>query len=280
MHPTSTAAAVRTLEVPGARLHYEVRGAGPLIVLIGAPMDAAAFAPLADLLAAEHLVLTTDPRGHQGSVLDDPDQDSTPELRADDLARLITHLDAGPAVVFGSSGGAVTTLALAQDHPELVSTAIAHEPPLNAVLDDRDALRQGVEDLIASYRSGDVIGAWRQFFVNADISMPEPVLAQMFGGDRDPAQVASESYWFNHEIRGTTSWEPNLERLRSIPTRLVIGIGEESAGQFCDRSSRALADLLDLEPTLFPGDHTGFAGAPMGDPVAFDARLREVLTGA
>lgn len=39
MHDTSTApAAIGTLEVPDARLHYEVRVAGPLVVLVGAPM--------------------------------------------------------------------------------------------------------------------------------------------------------------------------------------------------------------------------------------------------
>ncbi|MDX6333595.1 MAG: hypothetical protein QOG05_935 [Streptosporangiaceae bacterium] len=34
-------------------------------------------------------------------------------MRSDDLAPLLTYLDAGPARVLGSSGGAVTALALA-----------------------------------------------------------------------------------------------------------------------------------------------------------------------
>nr|WP_252441786.1 alpha/beta hydrolase [Pseudonocardia humida] len=79
-------------------------------------MHAESFAPLADLLAADHTVVTTDPRGMKRSPLDDPDQDST-ELRADDLVRLIAHVDAGPAAVFASSGGAVTALALVQPEP-------------------------------------------------------------------------------------------------------------------------------------------------------------------
>ena len=83
-------------------------------------------------------MLTTDPRGVNRSPMVDPDQDSTPELRADDLSRLLTHLDAGPATVFGSSGGAVTALALAQYRPDLVDMVIAHEPPLNEMLADRE----------------------------------------------------------------------------------------------------------------------------------------------
>src|SRR5207245_8488500 len=111
-HPRedSTMTTTTMLDVPGARLHYEVRGSGPLVMLVGAPMDAVAFAPLAEQLAADHTVLTTDPRGIHRSSVDDRDQDSTPQLRAADLAHLIAHLDAGPAAVFGSSGGAVTAL--------------------------------------------------------------------------------------------------------------------------------------------------------------------------
>ncbi|ASF07517.1 putative hydrolase [Nocardia brasiliensis NBRC 14402] len=268
-----TRSSAHTLPVPGAELHYEVRGSGPLIVLVGAPMDAAAFAPLAERLAADHTVLTTDPRGHKGSVLDDPAQDSTPDLRADDLARLITHLDAGPATVLGSSGGAVTTLALVQTRPDLVDTAIAHEPPLRTLLGDNDELAARNADMIATYRDGDPIGAWRKFFAMAGFAIPEAALQAMFGGERDPAQVASEHYWFLHELIGTTSWEPDLPVLRATPVRLILGIGSDSTGQFCDRTTRALGEGLDLCPTMFPGGHIGF----VDDPAGFETGLRAAL---
>ncbi len=269
----ATTATVSTLDVPGARLHYEVRGSGPLVVLAGAPMDAAAFAPLADLLATDHTVITTDPRGIHRSPLDDSDQDSTPELRADDLARLITHLDAGPAAVFGSSGGAVTALALVQSRPELVHTIIAHEPPFYALLDEREQLAAQTEDLIATYLSGDVTGAWRRFMDQAGIMLPDGAIEQWFGGERDPQAVADERRWFAHEMLGTSGWQPDLGALRAAAPRIVIGIGEESAGQHCDRTSRALAAALGVEPVTFPGDHTGF----VGDPEGFAPRLRSAL---
>jgi pimeloyl-ACP methyl ester carboxylesterase len=263
----------RTLDVPGARLHYEVRGQGPLVVLCGAPMGAAAFAPLAELLAVDHTVLTTDPRGIGRSSLDDPTQDSTPQLRADDLSRLITRLDAGPAVVLGSSGGAVSALALAETHPEQLHTVIAHEPPLTELLAEREQLRAGTDDFVATYLAGDVMGAWKKFFAQADIDLPEPVMEQMFGGERDPQQVADERRWFAHELRPTAHWQPDIALLGSTATRLVVGIGADSAGQICDRTSRTLATTLGVEPEIFPGGHTGFVEAPD----AFATRLREVL---
>src|SRR6266550_8753792 len=78
METSSLAPTAQTLEVPGAHLYYEVRGRGPLVVLVGAPMDARPFGPLADLLASDYTVLTTDPRGINRSPVNDPSQDSTP----------------------------------------------------------------------------------------------------------------------------------------------------------------------------------------------------------
>ncbi|WP_232667786.1 alpha/beta fold hydrolase [Pseudonocardia sp. TRM90224] len=262
-----------TLDVPGARLHHEVRGSGPLLVLVGAPMDADAFAPLAELLAVDHTVLTTDPRGIKRSSVDEPDLDSTPEVRADDLARLISSLDKGPAIVLGSSGGAVTALALAQARPELVRTVIAHEPPLIELLDDREQLRAETEKQASTYLDGDVLGAWRLMLEQANIVLPDEVMEQMFGGERDPQSVADERFWFAHEMRPSTFWQPDLAVLGSTPARLVIGIGEDSTGQLCDRTAQALATALGTDPVRFPGDHTGF----VGDPAGFAARLREVL---
>ncbi|WP_414687911.1 hypothetical protein [Mycobacterium sp.] len=37
-----------TLDVPGAHLHYEIRGSGPVPAVIGSPMAAGEFAPLAE----------------------------------------------------------------------------------------------------------------------------------------------------------------------------------------------------------------------------------------
>jgi pimeloyl-ACP methyl ester carboxylesterase len=262
-----------SLDVDDARLYYELRGAGPLVVLVGAPMDANSFAPLADLLATDHTVLTTDPRGINRSPLDNPDQDSTPTQRAGDLAALITHVGAGPAIALGSSGGAVSVLALAEHFPDSVSTVIAHEPPLLNLLDDRVEQNALSEDLRATYLSGDVVGAWEKFFAQANLFLPPGVAEQMFGGERDPQSVADERFWFGHELGPSVSWEPRLDTLRDGSVRIVVGIGEESGGQLCERTSTALSTALGLTPTRFPGGHTGFAD----DAAAFEPVLRAVL---
>ena len=244
------------------------------MVLVGAPMDAAHFAPLADLLAADHTVLTTDPRGVHRSRLADPDQDSTPQQRADDLSRLLAHLDAGPAAVLGSSGGAVSALALAAGPPR----AGAHRDRARAAAGGaarrpRPSCAGRPTAMIATYRSGDVLGAWAQFMAQANIELPHGALEMMFGGDRDPQAVADERFWFDHEMVPTIGWQPDVAALRAVPTRVVIGVGEESGGQLCERTSTALGALLGVGITRFPGDHIGFAE----DPERFAGRLRAVL---
>jgi hypothetical protein len=92
-------------------------------------------------------------------------------------------------------------------------------------------------------------------------------------GEPDPQAVADERHFFLHELRGTTTWQPDLAALRAVPTRVVVGIGAASAGELCDRTSRALAAALGVEPTMFPGSHIGF----LEDPAAFAARFREVI---
>src|SRR5262245_20844275 len=100
------------LDVPGARLYYEVQGSGPVLMLIGHPMDSSGFAAIAPLLAHDYTVVTYDPRGFARSTIDDRNQDAEPNLVADDVRRVLEAVGDRPAHVFGSSGGAVTGLAL------------------------------------------------------------------------------------------------------------------------------------------------------------------------
>ena len=92
-----------TLDVPGARLYYEVQGSGPALMLVGHPMGASGFASIAPLLTDVYTVVTYDPRGFARSTIDDPDQDAEPHLLADDVRRVLEAVGKVPAHVFGSS---------------------------------------------------------------------------------------------------------------------------------------------------------------------------------
>jgi hypothetical protein len=121
--------------------------------------------------------------------------------------------------------------------------------------------------------AGDYAGSWRVFLENAGIQLPEEVFEVVFGGEPEPQAIADTTFQNTHMLRPTTRFVPDIAVLRSAGVRVVVGIGEGSAGQVCDRTSRALAAALGIEPTMFPGGHTGFAE----DPAGFAARLSSVL---
>lgn len=268
----------RSIDVPGARLHYEVRGHGPPLLVIGSPMAAAEFAPLADALAADHTVVTYDPRGFSASPVDDPDGPSNPDLRADDVVAILDDLGLESADVFGSSGGAVTGLALVARYPGRVRTLVAHEPPLLELLDDAAEQRAATQDITNTFLSEGLQAAWMKFMVNAGFDVaafgdgpPEPQ-----GAPVNPEQELAEgARFFVHDLAPTTQYVPDFAALCGSTSRIVIGLGAESGHLLTKRTSEAVAERLGLATTEFPGDHGGFMGAPG----PFAARLREVLAG-
>ncbi len=277
------------LEVPGGRVYYEVRGSGPLLLVVGQPMTSGPFGPLADLLARDHTVVTYDPHGVGHSTVDDPSQDVTPEIEADDLAAIIDAVGGAPADVFGSSGGAVAGLALVVRHPEKVRTLIAHEPPVAELLPDAPHIRAAVDQVEDAYRAYGPGAGWGKFvaLVMHDGPMTEagPAAAQWppagGGGDGGPApersakDLADDEIFFLRMLKPFTRYQPDVDALRSAGSRIVVAVGENSGDEIAGRSSQALADQLGTSPVRFPGDHGGF----MADPAGFAAAIREVTTG-
>src|SRR5919108_1914981 len=129
------------LETADADIVYDVQGplpaadGRPPLLMIAQPMDASGFRTLASHFP-DRTVITYDPRGLGRSTRKDGRVDNSPTTQADDVHALIEALGAGPVEIFGSSGGAVTALALVAAYPNDVTTLVAHEPPLIPVLPD------------------------------------------------------------------------------------------------------------------------------------------------
>lgn len=143
-----------TLKVPGATLRYEVRGRGPVLLLIaGGGGDAGIFEPVADALADRYTVVTYDPRGHSRSPLDGPDVDQRVGEQADDACQLLAHVapDGAPAYVFGSSSGAIVAVELLVRHPERLARVVAHEPVLVGLLPDAAEQHAFFDSVVATF---------------------------------------------------------------------------------------------------------------------------------
>ena len=280
------------LETPEADISYDLHGplptadGRPPLFMVGQPMDASGFAAVAAHFP-DRTVVTYDPRGLGRSVRKDGRVDNAPEVQAGDLHALIGALGVGPVEMFASSGGAVTALALVAAHPGDVTTLVAHEPPLMAVLRDAEAARRaqaGVRDAYEAKGWGAGMAAfiamtsWRGEFTDDYFGRAAPDPAQ-FGlptdddGSRDDPLLSDRSW-------AITSYRPDVDALAAAPTRIVIAVGEESLDTFTGRTAIATAELLGQQATVFPSHHGGFVGGESGyagQPEAFARRLREVL---
>lgn len=280
----------RTLDVPGAVLHYDVRAAGesdePVLLLVGSPMGADGFASLAARFA-DRTVVTYDPRSSGRSVRTDGAAETTPTEHADDLHRMITALDAGPVDVCASSGGAVNALVLVAQHPEQVRTLVAHEPPAAQEVPDREAalaacaavretyLRDGYGPAMAQFIAlvslqGPVPDDW------ADRPAPDPTTFGLPGeddGSRDDALLGHNMVTCTHHVH-------DVEALRAASTRVVVAVGADSAGELAQRAGVALAERLGAPAVTLPGGHAGFTPREYGmggDPDTFAKALAALL---
>jgi pimeloyl-ACP methyl ester carboxylesterase len=282
-----------TLQLADAGIVYDVHGPLPTadmrppLFMVGQPMDAGGFAALASYFP-DRTVITYDPRGIGRSTRADGRTDHVPAGQAGDIHGVIRELGAGPVEMFASSGGAVTALALVAAHPDDVTTLVAHEPPILPVLPDAadaERARAGVRDAYEAKGFGAGLAAfiamtsWQGEFTDDYFARP-PADPAMFGlpaeddGSRDDPLVSDRSW-------AVSGYRPEIDALTAAPTRIVIGLGEESKGILTGRTSVAMADLLGGRVTMFPGHHVGFAGeggpGPAGQPEAFARALREVL---
>jgi pimeloyl-ACP methyl ester carboxylesterase len=290
MTTTEMTTTTGALEVPGATLTYDVRpGTGadePPLLLIGSPMGAAGFGTLAGHFA-DRTIVTFDPRGVVRSVKADPAGPVTPDIQADDVHAIIEAVGGGPVDVFGSSGGAVTGLALVARYPDDVRTLVAHEPPLASLLPDREHALAVCRAIRDTYQSRGW-GAGMAHFIAA-VSHRGPFTAEiaaqpgpdpaMFGMPTDDDGSRNDAM-LDQGMLHIPSYEPDFDALRAASTRIVLAAGVGSEGEMANRGAHAVAERLGTEAVAFPGDHGGFLGGEYGqtgEPDAFAARLRDVL---
>jgi pimeloyl-ACP methyl ester carboxylesterase len=192
--------------------------------------------------------------------------------------------------IFASSGGAVNALALVARHPEQVRTLVAHEPPSFCELPDAEILLAACQDIRETYLRTGFGPAMAKFIaivshqgpVTADyLDRPAPDPA-MFGLPAEDDGTRNDPL-LGQNMRTCPSYRHDFGALRAAPTRVVIGVGAESADAPPGRAAKAVAERLGSAPVTFPGDHGGFLGGEygtVGKPDEFAAALRQVLAGA
>ncbi|MFC4949288.1 alpha/beta fold hydrolase [Pseudonocardia sp. GCM10023141] len=254
------------LKVPGARLSYEVRGEGPLWVVVpGAAGDRAPYQQLAVELSGRYRVVTYDRRGFSRSQLHGAqDYAHRFEVDADDVARLIGHLGAERATVFGNSSGALVALQVLIDHPGVVERVIAHEPPAVRLLPDGEDWVAFFDAVYDTYRAAGPHPALRQF--SEGITGGMVGRGGVVGHRRDPdtgaRPVANLLYWFERELRQYPRVELDVPALAAYAHRIVLAGGVESKQFMTYQPATVLATALETPILDLPGGHLGLLAQP------------------
>lgn len=266
---------VETLKVPGATLHVEVAGSGPVLLLIpGPPADSGIFGGIGSILSQKYTTVTFDLRGQVRSPLDGEHAEASAEQYADDAAAVLDKYASGPAKVLGCSMGGIVGLDLAARYPDKVSNLVVHEPPLAGLLPNADAWAGFYEELYQTFQVAGAGAAMGMFIASIDNYLgpeadaskgpppppPIPDFAQM--SPEEAAFVArmggNMEVFFPYQIRSVTKYQPDVAALKSASAKVVVAVGEASKGQLPHNAGSTLADKLGVGPVVFPGDHQGF----------------------
>ncbi|MYW68319.1 alpha/beta fold hydrolase [Streptomyces sp. SID8379] len=258
-----------SLRVPGATLHHEVRGHGPVLLLLpGAGGDAAVLDPVADALADTFTVLTHDPRGYSRSALDGPHTEQRVPVHADDALRLLdAHSPGEPAYVAGASSGAIVALDLLARHPERLRRVVAHEPPSWSVLPDSAEQLAFFEEVHELFVTEGLQAAGERFLRGIGGAMrpapwtrdpqPPPRTREMLARVTANAPLA-----IRYEHRSFAAYAPDVDALAKARERLFLAVGKETPPHLPSRPATVLAERLGLELAMFPGAHNGWSTHP------------------
>ncbi|HEY0755564.1 MAG TPA: alpha/beta hydrolase [Ktedonobacteraceae bacterium] len=256
---------IDTLRVPGASLYYEVRGSGPVLLLIGAgAADAASFNGITTHLAERYTVVSYDRRGYSRSPLDDREAEQRLETHSDDAHRLLTILGTEPASVFGSSGGALIGLDLAIRYPEQIRTLVSHEPPVGELLPDAERPHLPLRDLQQFAAS---IGV-RYDNREPDAEMPNA------SPEAKARLAANRAFFLAHEVPMYPRYTLAIAALAAAPIQIVIAAGQASRRYFPYRIATLLSERLGTAVVEFPSHHAGYVSHPR----AFAEQLYHVLS--
>ncbi|NUT53019.1 MAG: alpha/beta hydrolase [Saccharothrix sp.] len=266
------------LPVPGATLHYEVRGTGPLLLISqSGEGDADRSVDLVDRLVDAYTVVTYDRRGLSRSTLDDPAAGVTLADHADDVHHLLAELTDEPALVLGCSIGASIGFHLALRHPGQVGVLVAHEPVTPRLLPagqraHHEAELREIQDV---HRREGVAGTFAAVARVLGIDPANPDAEP----DRTPQpltpqRVRNFDFFVEHDFAAVLRDTVDVAALATTTTRIVPAAGRTTPRTVFDhRCAVELAALLDAELHEFPGGHNGNTTHPR----AYASRLREVL---
>jgi pimeloyl-ACP methyl ester carboxylesterase len=279
--PGISGTSAKEVEVDGVRLKYLDQGSGqPVVFVHGAISDHRAWEPIRDEIARKYRFIALTQRYFGTGLWKDDGKEFSVATFADDLAKFITSLDAGPVHLVGwSFGGQVATTA-AVNNPSLIRSLILYEASVISVLPTGSAEGKAAREdrgrifapAAAASKAGDPVKATR-LLLEAVFQLPPG------GSDREPQ--AFRTMWDDNArttpLLFAAPPPPDLtcDVLKNFTQPTLVMRGEKTQPSFVMINEAISKCVPGAVQIVLPNvNHDG----PVRDPAAFSAAIIEFLS--
>jgi len=266
------------VKVNGAELYYELRGAGPALLMIhGTGADAGCYEEVAARMAASFRVLTYDRRGWSRSARPAGWTRTSIEEQADDAAWLLRATGLAPALLFGGSSGGLIALEMLLHHGEVVRGAALHEPsifthlPADFVAAQFAELTPLIEQAVAS--GGPRAG--QEMLLSAFAGSDG--LAAAANDELRSRWLANAEFMFGYEFPSMLlAYRPDPAAVAAltVPVRVMRAAESQPINA---AATQWLASQLKTPVVVAPGSHIAYCTRPQEFATSLSAILDEVI---
>lgn len=251
-------------EADGARLYYEIQGAGPDLVMVHAGIaDRRMWDAQAPVFAARHRVIRYDARGFGESV-----QPPGAFSRSGDLHGILRHLGVERATLMAASMGGATALDFALEHPAMVAGMVLVAPSIGGRTPP-DIVKRFWEEEDAAIARGDLDAATElnlRLWVDGPSRTPDQVdpevRARVGAMQRRAFAVA------HMEAEKCPLTPPAVTRLGAIHAPLLVLVGNLDLPDMLVAADELVAAIPSARKQIIAG---GAHMVNMEQPAAFNA---------
>jgi pimeloyl-ACP methyl ester carboxylesterase len=279
--PSIATSAPLTKEINGVRLTYVEQGSGePIVFVHGAFSDLRVWEPIRDEVAKRYWFVAYNQRYFGTEPWPDDGKNFGIQTDANDLAKFITSLRAGPVHLVTRSRGGGVAMAAALKNPALVRTLTLHEPALLSVLPvdsaegkaAREDRSKFISAAIAANKAGDPVRTVRLFI---------EAVWQLGPGGFDRLPEASQRMLLDNArtaplLFGGGAPPPAItcDVLRTFTRPTLVTHGEKTHAYYKLINEGVSKCVPGAQQVSFPLFHN----APSADPSAFTAALFEFMS--